>query len=181
MYHQFHVDESDRDFLRFFLWKDGNINQPIYEFRMKVHLFDAASSSGCANYGLKHLATENSELYPLGSQFVLKNFYVDDGVISVEGVDQAIKVANEARKLCAIGGLRLHKFVSNNKVVLDSIPPSEKTSDVRSFDLAFDELPLDRTLGMQWERESDCFKFKVQLKDQPSSRRGILSTVASGL
>ncbi len=179
MYHQFHVDESDRDFLRFFWWKDGNINQPIYEFRMKVHLFGAASSSGCANYGLKHLATENSELYPLGSQFVLKNFYVDDGVISVEGVDQAIKVANEARKLCAIGGLRLHKFVSNNKVVLDSIPPSEKTSDVRSFDLAFDELPLERTLGMQWEREYDYFKFKVQLKDQPSSRRGILSTVAS--
>ncbi len=98
---------------------------------------------------------------------------------SISSVDQAIKVANEARKLCAIGGLRLHKFVSNNKVVLDSIPPSEKTSDVRSFVLAFDELPLERTLGMQWERESDCFKFKVQLKDQPSSRRGILSTVAS--
>nr|XP_055045825.1 uncharacterized protein LOC129431793 [Misgurnus anguillicaudatus] len=179
MYHQFHVDETDRDFLRFLWWKDGNINQPACEFRMKVHLFGAASSSGCANYGLKHLATENSQLYPLGSQFILKNFYVDDGVISVEDADQAIKIANEARKLCAIGGLRLHKFVSNNEAVLESIPVSERTTNVKTLDLAFDELPLERTLGMQWERESDCFKFKVQLKNQPASRRGILSTVAS--
>ncbi|KAL0149906.1 hypothetical protein M9458_054789 [Cirrhinus mrigala] len=143
MYHQFHVDEFDRDFLRFLWWKDGNINQPVCEFRMKVHLFGAASSSG------------------------------------VEDADQAIKVANEARKLCAIGGLRLHKFVSNSETVLESIPASERSPDVKNLDLAFDELHLERTLGMQWERESDCFKFKVQLKDQPASRRGILSTVAS--
>ncbi|KAI2644717.1 putative oxidoreductase virH [Labeo rohita] len=179
MYHRFHVDEFDRDFLRFLWWKDGNINQPVCEFCMKVHLFGAASSSGCANYGLKHLATENSELYPLGSQFVLKYFYVDDGVISVEDADQAIKVANEAQKLCAIGGSRLHKFVSNSETMLESIPASERTPDVKNLDLAFDELHLERTLGMQWERESDCFKFKVQLKDQPASRHGILSTVAS--
>ncbi len=40
-------------------------------------------------------------------------------------------------------------------------------------------MPQERTLGIQWERESDCFKFKVQLKNQPATRRGILSTVAS--
>lgn len=140
---------------------------------MKVHLFGAASSSGCANYGLKHLATENSELYPLGSQFVIRDFYVDDGVISGENAEEAIKVADEARKLCAIGGLWLHKFMSKSKIVLDSIPTSEKSSDVKNCDLSFDELPLERTFGIQWERESDCFKFKVQLKDQPVTRRGI--------
>nr|XP_021336928.1 uncharacterized protein LOC103910029 [Danio rerio]XP_021336929.1 uncharacterized protein LOC103910029 [Danio rerio] len=179
MYHQFHVDEPDRDFLRFLWWKNGDITQPVHEFRMKVHLFGAASSSGCANYGLKHLATENGELYPLGSQFLLKNFYVDDGVISVENVHEAIKVADEARRLCALGGLRLHKFLSNNELVLKGIPQSERMCGVRGLDLAFDELPLERTLGLQWDRESDCFKFKVHLKEQPASRRGILSAVAS--
>lgn len=64
-------------------------------------------------------------------------------------------------------------------MVLDSIPSSGKTSDVKGLDLAFDELSLERSLGVQWERDSDCFKFEVQLKDQPTSRRGILSTVAS--
>lgn len=49
-----------------------------------------------------------------------------DGVISVENAEEAIKVADEGQKLCAMGGLRLHKFVSNSKIVLDSIPTSEK-------------------------------------------------------
>ena len=30
-------------------------------YRMKVHLFGAASSPGCANFGLKFLAEEHKE------------------------------------------------------------------------------------------------------------------------
>ncbi|KAG1929293.1 hypothetical protein F2P79_023066 [Pimephales promelas] len=36
----------------------GNMEAPPSVFRMKVHLFGAASSPGCANFGLKHLAAE---------------------------------------------------------------------------------------------------------------------------
>ena len=36
-----------------------------------------------------------------------------------------------------------------------------------------------KALEIQWHVESDCFKFNVNLKDQPATRRGILSTVAS--
>lgn len=75
---------------------------------MKVHLFGAASSPGCANYGLKYLDKKNSQRYPLGSQFIMKDFYVDDGVTSVESKEEAIQLAQEARELCAVGGLRLH-------------------------------------------------------------------------
>lgn len=92
------------------------------EFRMKVHLFSATSSPGCANYGLKHLAKENEIQFPLASQFIMKDFYVDDGVTSTASVKEAIQLAQEAQTLCASGGLRLHKFVSNDKTVLESIP-----------------------------------------------------------
>lgn len=64
MFHQFHVDESDRNYLRFLWWKNGNLSEHPQEFRMKVHLFGATSSPGCANYGLKHIASENSNMYP---------------------------------------------------------------------------------------------------------------------
>ncbi|XP_048048490.1 uncharacterized protein LOC125269604 isoform X1 [Megalobrama amblycephala] len=176
MYHQFHVSRSDRDYLRFLWWKNGEINQRPLEFRMKVHIFGAASSSGCANFGLKHIASEYSHLYPLGSEFILRNFYVDDGVTSLKDTEMAIKVAEEARKLCATGGLRLHKFMSNDGAVLNSIPASELASNVKDF--AFD-LPLERALGIQWQRDLDCFQFKIKLQQQPATRRGILSTVAS--
>lgn len=179
MFHQFHVRETDQDYLRFLWWKKGDLRSQPQTFRMKVHLFGAVSSPGCANYGLKHLAKENRDLYPLGSKFIMRDFYVDDGVTSVNSKEQAIQLAQEARELCAMGGLRLHKFVSNDRTVLESIPLSERASDIKDLNLAFDSLPSERALGIKWQIESDCFTFDVNLKDQPTTRRGILSTVAS--
>lgn len=179
MFHQFHVEEADRNYLRFLWWKQGDLNSQPSEFRMKVHLFGAASSPGCANFGLKHLAKDNADIYPQDSRFIMRDFYVDDGLTSVESPEDGIQLAREARELCATGGLRLHKFASNNRDVLESIPPSERATNVKDMDLTFDDLPLERALGIQWDVESDCFKFSVSLKEQPATRRGILSTVAS--
>lgn len=92
--------------------------------------------------------------------------------------EDAIELATEARMLCAKGGLRLHKFMSNSAVVMERVPVSEG-SEVKDVELTFDDLPLERTLGIQWHRESDCFKFSIQLQDHPATRRNILSTVAS--
>ncbi|XP_039882945.1 uncharacterized protein LOC120730589 [Simochromis diagramma] len=49
MFHRFHVNPEDRDFLRFLWWKDGNTDTEPKEYRMRVHIFGAASSPGCAN------------------------------------------------------------------------------------------------------------------------------------
>lgn len=149
MFHQFHVCKADQDYLRFLWWKKGDLTAQPREFRMKVHLFGAASSPGCANYGLKYLATENRDLYPLGSQFILRDFYVDDGVTSVKSTEKAIQLAQEAREVCALGWLRLHKFVSNDRSVLESILPSERASEIKDLNLAFDDLPIERALGIQ--------------------------------
>lgn len=179
MFHQFHVNEADRDYLRFLWWRNGDLDSQPQTFRMRVHLFGASSSPGCANYGLKHLAREGEHLYPLGSQFVMKDFYMDDGVSSVETAEKAIKSAREARQLCALGGLRLHKFVSNDKAVLESIPSSECALNITAVDLSLTDQPLERALGIYWHLEHDNFKFRVTIKEQPATRRGILSTVAS--
>ncbi|XP_046898685.1 uncharacterized protein LOC124482244 isoform X1 [Hypomesus transpacificus] len=179
MFHQFHVYEADRDYLRFLWWKNGNLNTEPQEFRMKVHLFGAASSPGCANYGLKHLAKENETRFPLASQFMLKDFYVDDGVTSTSSVEEAIQLAKEAQTICASGGLRLHKFMSNNKRVLKSIPPSERATPKLACDLAFNDSKMERALGIHWHIESDTLRFRFRPNDQHATRRGILSTVAS--
>lgn len=138
MFHQFHVEEADRNYLRFLWWKNRDLTLQPQEYRMKVHLFGATSSPGCANYGLKHLAKENECTYPLGSKFITTDFYVDDGVTSVASAKEAVQVTREARQLCASGGLRLHRFISNDRVVLDSIPIFERAIDVKALDLNFD-------------------------------------------
>ncbi|XP_069379882.1 uncharacterized protein [Paralichthys olivaceus] len=169
MFHQFYVYEADRDYLRFLWWRDGDLNAEPQEYRMKVHLFGAASSPGCANYGLKQLAKDNESQFPLGSRFIMKDFYVDDGVASIPNVDNAIQLAQEARKLCAMGGLRLHKFICNDRTVLESIPASERATEVKDLELAFKDVTLERALGIHWHIESDTFRFRVCLKDQPAT------------
>ncbi len=167
MFHQFKVLKSDRDYLRFLWWKNGDLSAQPQEYRMTVHLFGAVSSPGCANCGLNHLAKENSLTYPLGAQFITRDFYVDDGVVSTETVEEGIQLAQEARELCAKGGLRLHKFVSNNSDVLNSLPVSEHATDTTTKSLAFCEKQIERALGIHWNTERDCFTFNITLKDQP--------------
>ena len=115
---------------------------------MTVHLFGAASSPGCANYALKHLAGQHEAEYPVAAKFIDRHFYVDDGVISVVDAQTTISLVNEVRGLCDRGRLQLHKFASNDRAVIDRIPSAERAIGIQ--DLAFQELPMERALGVQW-------------------------------
>ncbi|XP_076853956.1 uncharacterized protein LOC143509279 [Brachyhypopomus gauderio] len=179
MFHRFHVSKEDRDYLRFLWWEGGATESEPKEYRMKVHLFGAASSPGCANYGMKYLANQNEERYPLAADFIRKNFYVDDGIVSLDSVDTAIQLVEEARAVCSKGPLRLHKFISNSRVVLESICETERAIGVKDVALSHNELPVQAVLGVQWNVARDTFSFKVLLNEKPTTRRGILSTVAS--
>nr|XP_046230542.1 uncharacterized protein LOC124051127 [Scatophagus argus] len=179
MFHRFHVSPEDRDFMRFLWWDNGNTESEPKEFHMRVHIFGAASSPGCANYGMKHLASKYEKDYPLAASFICKNFYVDDGLVSVNSVERANQLVSEAREVCSKGQLRLHKFVSNNREVLDAIPESERANAVKDVDLNYSELPMQSVLGVKWNVEKDVFSFNVVLTEKAATRRGILSTVAS--
>ncbi|XP_057677992.1 uncharacterized protein LOC130907200 [Corythoichthys intestinalis] len=180
MFHQFHVASKDQDYLRFLWWEKGNMEIPPSVFRMKVHLFGAASSPGCANFGLKHLAAEGTGKSSEATvKFIQRNFYVDDGLISLDSEEEAIQLVREARELCNAGKLHLHKFITNNKNVLATIPKQERAEGVADLDLALGEHKMERALGVQWCISSDKFQFKVRIKTHPFTRRGVLSTVAS--
>lgn len=82
--------------------------------------------------------------------------------------------------MCAKGNLRLHKFVCNSKDVTSTIPESERATVTNaSVQLGEQTSPIERALGLQWCVSSDEFCFRLTLKDQPLTRRGILATVAS--
>ena len=61
---------------------------------------------------------------------------------------------------------------------MESIPKSEQTSDI-NWDLPSEPLSIERVLGLHWFVVVDSFGFSIVLKDQPLTRRDILSTVAS--
>ena len=177
MFHQFRVQANDRDFLRF-LWFDKTL-QKVVDYRMKVHLFGAASSPGCANFGLKQIAMDHGHDKPEVAKFIQKNFYVDDGLISVASSEEAIQLVKNTRDVCAKGHVKLHKFISNDRDVMESIPAPCRAKGLTDWNPPFENLPVERILGVQWCVASDKLKFKVTLKDMPLTRRGILSTIAS--
>ncbi|KAK3751570.1 hypothetical protein QZH41_007533 [Actinostola sp. cb2023] len=180
MFHQVKVNEEDRDLLRFLWWENGDTTQEPQEYRMTVHLFGATSSPGCANFALKQTANDYESEFGTATADLLRNdFYVDDGLKSVSTAEQAVKLVHDVREMCAKGGFNLHKFISNSKDVIKSIPEAARADGVKELNLDLDSLPLERTLGVQWCVESDCFKFSIVLQDKPCTRRGILSTVSS--
>ncbi|KAK3102368.1 hypothetical protein FSP39_010852 [Pinctada imbricata] len=179
MFHQFAVKCSDRDYLRFLWWENGNTDTKPLEYRMRVHLFGAASSPGCANYAFKFLARSQQESFPLASHFIQHDFYVDDGLTSVASEEEANKLVHDAQHLCCNGGLRLHKFISNNVNVIKSISPSERAADIEDKDLSLERLPTERALGIKWCVKEDAFKFNNDVKDVSPTRRNMLSVVAS--
>lgn len=180
MFHQFFVNEEYRDLLRFFWWDGGDVKKDAQEYRMKVHLFGAVSSPGCANYGFKKAADDGQkEFGKNAADFMRRDFYVDDGLKSVKDIDTAIGLIQKTQGMCAMAGLKLHKFSSNKKEVIQAVAPEDRAKGLQNLDLTRDPLPIERTLGIMWCAETDSFQFRIVIQDRPLTRRGILSTVCS--
>ena len=180
MFYQVFVPEEQRDFLPFLCWPNGDLTAQLEEYRMTVHPFGAVSSPSCANYALGKTANDNEQEYGGAVAITLRrNFYVDDCLRSVSTEVKAKEQIEGLRQVCAKGGFRLTKFICNRRSVLESIPEEERSKDVKTLDLNYDELPIERALGVQWCVESDTFRFRITIKDKPLTRRGILSIVSS--
>ena len=61
----------------------------------------------------------------------------------------------------------------------DSIPKEERSKSQKLIIENNDQIPSERALGVFWNILEDTFGFKVNLKDRPATRRGILSVVSS--
>ena len=178
MFHQFVVAEEHRDLLRFLWWLDGDPSKEVIDYRMKVHLFGASSSPGCANFGLRRAADDGEEEFGTdAAAFIRKDFYVDDGLKSVSTVPNAIQLIKASEAICSKACLRLHKIASNKKEVLEAFPVDDHSQEIKELNLAVDPLPVERALGVMWCAESDSFRFRIELHDRPLTRRGVLSTI----
>ena len=109
----------------------------------------------------------------------MKNFYVDDLLKSVEDEEYVKDLIRRIQKMFSAGGFNLTKFISNNKLVLMSIPENHRREGVKDPDLVNDELPTERALGVQWNVEKDQLCFKLNLKAGDITRLGTLSTLSS--
>ncbi|XP_035657338.1 uncharacterized protein LOC118403009 [Branchiostoma floridae] len=180
MFSQVKVPSEDRDYQRFMWWPEGQINKPLEEYRMTVHVFGATSSPSCANYALKRLADDCKDQY---DEEVLKaikgDFYVDDLLKSTETVEKGQCLAEDIRSVCGTGGFRLTKWISNYQQVIKAVPVTERAEEVKNLDLKYNSMPTERALGMLWNVQTDTLGYRTLSTEKPATRRGILSVVSS--
>ena len=177
LHYQVKAPESQRSYLRYLWWKEGDINSENVDHAMCVHLFGAVSSPSSSNYALKRTAVDNSSYF--GVDASEKNFYVDDLLKSVKSEEYAIDLTKRVKKMCTAGGFNLTKFICNRKNVLMSIPDIHRKEGVKDTDLVKEELPTERASGVFWNIEKDALCFKVNLKEKPRNPRGMLSMLSS--
>lgn len=181
MFHCFKVREDHRNYLRFFWYLDNNPQKQLVEYRMCVHVFGNSPSPAVATYGLRRTAHIAEDKY--GSDvrsFVERNFYVDDGLISMSSPEEIVSLMERTKQaLLEEGGLRLHKFVSNSSDVMSHFPTEDLAKDLMSLDLIKENLPIQRSLGLSWNLRTDSFTFRLSLDEKPYTRRGVLSCLNS--
>ncbi|XP_068227993.1 uncharacterized protein [Palaemon carinicauda] len=179
MFFQIKIPPENQEYVRLLWWPNGDTNRPLAEFRMAVHIFGAISSPSIANTALKATADKADEKYDstVGNT-IRHNFYVDDCLMSCADVPTVVKLVKDLVSATGEGGFRLTKFVSNSSDVLKALPAKDCSVEGDKFNLDVESL-MTKALGMLWDLKEDSFKFSIELKDNPFTRRGLLSTISS--
>ena len=69
------------------------------------------------------------------------------------------------------GYLRLHKIASNKKNIMKAFPNADLAMDVKDLSFEHDNLPLQRSLCLFWNLDSDAYTFQVAMGKDSYSRR----------
>jgi len=98
---------------------------------------------------------------------------------SVDDVERAVCIVQQMCQLLAKGGFRLTKWISNSRDVMLAVPEQDWSNEVQKLDLKHYSLPAERALGVRWDVETDTLRFAVSAREQPITRRGMLSVLSS--
>ena len=180
MFHQCFVLESDRRFLRFLWWPNGDTTQKPRVYCMKVHLFGGKSSPSVVNFCMRQIADDNETRFSeLSIDTLRRSFYMDDMIRSVSSAAEAKQLIVEMKDLLKAGGFELAKFMSTSREVIESVPEEQRAKSLQNMDLQDSTLPQESALGLKWNVEGDYFTYTVNLQEKPLTKRGLLSTTAS--
>ena len=158
----------------FFWWPNGDTSKPPSVYRMTVHLFGAVSSSGVATYGLRRIVQDHGHKYQAAaSEFIRRDFYVDDGEAACDTCEEAFELFTESKKLLKEGQCHAHKVMSNSQRFMDMVAPEDRAE---APDGSY------KALGVTWDIHEDSLQVSLSVDFDSSSKvtkRLVLSTFSS--
>lgn len=178
MYRNILVRDSDRDFQRI-LWRTSP-EEPIRDYRLRTVTFGVSSSPYLALRTMRQLASDEAARFPRASQVIMNDVFVDDVVSGDCSEAGALALQQELIGICQSAGFELHKWHSNSPAILAAVQAVGSHGE-RPDNVSLAELENDtktKVLGLQWNPNSDSFKFSVKVSSEKCTKRSILSEIA---
>lgn len=162
MYRQIWHHSEDRNFLK--IWWRFSRNEELKSYRIKTITYGTASAPFSAIRTIKQLAIDEEENFPIESQLLRNNFYVDDFSCSFPSLSEAITRKTNITKLLKSGGFELRKFSSNSA---ELVPDSTEGNVVK-------------VLGVAWDVQADqiLLEFGNILSHSELTKSSVLSQIA---
>ena len=110
-----------------------------------MHVFGNSPSPAVAICGLRIVALHREKEHGSeAKQFIMRNFYIVDGLTSLPTNEKAIAILKNKRNVSRVK--QLHKIASNSRAVMDAFPPEERAKNLVDLELTSDPLPLQCSL-----------------------------------
>ncbi|GFW34798.1 integrase catalytic domain-containing protein [Trichonephila clavipes] len=129
--------------------------EEILTYRLKTVTYGLSNAPFLAIRTLQQLAKDEKSRFPLASETLLYNTYMDDIVSGAPDLETAQQLQSQLKDALQSCGMNLHKWSSNSPELLNS-PLSSDVEHSYSTDI---DLSV-KTLGICWKPFEDCFVFK---------------------
>ncbi|GFV64410.1 reverse transcriptase domain-containing protein [Trichonephila clavipes] len=115
---------------------------------------------------------DEASRFPLAFKVALQDVCMDDVVSGAQNLDTARQLQCQLQNILEICGMKLHKWNSNSKQLLNSSSDQEHSFSTNAESAI-------KTLGVSWKPTGDYFMFKVSIPSIAScTKRDVLSVIA---
>ncbi|XP_061721087.1 uncharacterized protein LOC133527908 [Cydia pomonella] len=178
MYRYIGLCKEHRDFHRI-LWRFSP-HDPVKEYRMCSVTFGVASAPFLALRTLRQLAIDEAANFPLASQVLRNEVFVDDVVTGANTVEDALTLQHQLLSICKAGTFELRKWTSNSAEFLSHLNDDASNHDDALILSALDTDTSVKVLGLKWNPKSDIFTYQTDgvANSRKCTKRIMLAEIA---
>ena len=180
MFNQCKLTKEDQSNLRMLWFENDDVSGRAVSHSFDFHAYGLMSSPNVAEFSIQEVGRLNkTNASPTTIQILKNSFWVDDLVKGFQNFPDAKSLMFELIKLLASCKFNLRKFATNCPELQNCFPKCDWAPAIQELDLDHDSLPVQKTLGVQWDTQKDVYRVSFKLMHKPRTKRGLLSMLHS--
>lgn len=174
MYRMIRINPN-QTFLQNILWRN-NPDDDLQCIELLTVTYGTNSAPYLATRVLNELALKNQNKYPLASEAVLQQCYVDDILCGADTLSELRELFVQLNELFSLANFNLHKWGSNSKQFLNSVLQNN-SSEIYNIKI---ENVSNKVLGISWNPDLDYFSVTLphDTNIKTNTKREVLSKIA---